>query len=223
MTPAFAAQVAPFIEKGGVYAVANLRGGAEYGEAWHQAGMLGKKQNVFDDFIAAAEWLIREKITSPQRLAISGRSNGGLLTSAVLTQRPELFRAVISGVPLTDMLRYQKFRIAQLWIPEYGSSEDPQAFKWLFQYSPYHRVKDGVDYPAVLIFTAESDSRVDAMHARKMAARLQAATSGKRPIVLRLESKAGHGAGKPLRKQIDQYTDELAFLFAQLDMAPGVL
>jgi prolyl oligopeptidase len=223
MTPAFAAQVAPFIERGGVYAVANLRGGAEYGEAWHQAGMLGKKQNVFDDFIGAAEWLIREKVTSPQRLAISGRSNGGLLTSAVLTQRPELFRAVISGVPLTDMLRYQKFRIAQLWIPEYGSADDPEAFKWLFQYSPYHRVKSGVDYPAVLIFTAESDSRVDAMHARKMAARLQAATAGKRPIVLRLERKAGHGAGKPLSKLIEQYTDELSFLIGQLDMASGVL
>jgi prolyl oligopeptidase len=223
MTPAFAAQIAPFIERGGVYAVANLRGGAEYGEAWHQAGMLGKKQNVFDDFIAAAEHLIREKVTSPARLAISGRSNGGLLTSAVLTQRPELFRAVISGVPLTDMLRYQKFRIAQLWIPEYGSADDPQAFQWLYQYSPYHRVKEGVDYPAVLIFTAESDTRVDAMHARKMAARLQAATSGKRPIVLRLESKAGHGVGKPLRKQIEQYTDELAFLFAQLEIGSGVL
>jgi prolyl oligopeptidase len=223
LTPAFAAQVAPFIERGGVYAVANLRGGAEYGETWHQAGMLGNKQNVFDDFIGAAEYLIREKITSPQRLAISGRSNGGLLTSAVLTQRPELFRAVISGVPLTDMLRYQKFRIAQLWIPEYGSADDAEAFKWLYRYSPYHRVKDGVDYPAVLIFTAESDSRVDAMHARKMAARLQAATSGTRPVVLRLESKAGHGAGKPLRKLIEQYTDEMAFLFGQLDLATGVL
>ena len=141
----------------------------------------------------------------------------------MLTQRPDLFRAVISGVPLTDMLRYQKFRIAQLWIPEYGSADDPQAFKWLFPYSPYHRVKHGVDYPAVLLFTAESDTRVDAMHARKMAARLQAATSGKRPILLRLESKAGHGAGKPLGKSIEQYTDELAFLFAQLDLGGSVL
>ena len=223
LTPAFAAQVAPFIERGGVYAVANLRGGAEYGETWHQAGMLARKQTVFDDFIAAAEYLIAEKFTSADKLAISGRSNGGLLTSAVLTQRPELFRAVISGVPLTDMLRYQKFRIAQLWIPEYGSADDPEAFKWLYAYSPYHRVKEGVDYPAVLLFTAESDSRVDAMHARKMAARLQAATTGKRPILLRLENKAGHGAGKPLRKLIDQYTDELAFLFGQLDLPSGVL
>jgi prolyl oligopeptidase len=171
---------------------------------------------VFDDFIAAAEYLVREKITSPERLAISGRSNGGLLTSAAVTQRPELFRAVISGVPLTDMVRYHLFRIAKLWIPEYGSSEDPEQFKFLYAYSPYHRVKDGVDYPAVLVFTAESDTRVDAMHARKMAARLQAATSGTRPILLRLESHAGHGAGKPLAKIIAQFTDELAFLFGQL-------
>ena len=219
LTPSFAAQLGPFIEKGGVYAVANLRGGAEYGEAWHQAGMLGRKQNVFDDFIAAAEHLVAQKITSPAKLAISGRSNGGLLTSAALTQRPDLFRAVISGVPLTDMIRYHHFRIAKLWIPEYGSSEDPQAFKWLHAYSPYHRVKDKVDYPAVLLFTAESDTRVDAMHARKMAARLQAATSGKRPILLRLEGKAGHGAGKPLGKQIAQFTDELSFLFAELGMS----
>jgi prolyl oligopeptidase len=219
LTPGYASSVGPFIERGGVYAVANLRGGAEYGEAWHQAGMLGRKQTVFDDFIAAAEFLIRDKITSRDKLAISGRSNGGLLTSAAVTQRPDLFRAVISGVPLTDMIRYHKFRIAQLWIPEYGSSEDAQAFKWLYAYSPYHRVKDGVDYPAVLIFTAESDTRVDAMHARKMAARLQAATTGKRPILLRLESRAGHGAGKPLAKVLAQYTDEMAFLFSQLGMA----
>jgi prolyl oligopeptidase len=219
LTPAFASSVGPFIERGGVYAVANLRGGAEYGEAWHQAGMLGRKQTVFDDFIGAAEFLIREKVTSREKLAISGRSNGGLLTSAAVTQRPDLFRAVISGVPLTDMIRYHKFRIAQLWIPEYGSSEDPAAFKWLYAYSPYHRVKDGVDYPAVLIFTAESDTRVDAMHARKMAARLQAATTGKRPILLRLESRAGHGAGKPLAKVLAQYTDEMAFLFSQLGMS----
>ena len=216
LTPGFAAMMAPFIEQGGVYAVANLRGGAEYGEDWHQAGMLGRKQNVFDDFIAAAEYLVREKITSPARLAISGRSNGGLLTTAAITQRPDLFQAVISGVPLTDMIRYHRFRIAKLWIPEYGSSEDPAAFKWLHAYSPYHRVKDGADYPATLIFTAESDTRVDAMHARKMAARLQAASKGKRPILLRLESQAGHGAGKPLGKIIAQYTDELAFLFGQL-------
>jgi prolyl oligopeptidase len=215
--PHWEPQVAPFLEHGGVYAVAILRGGGEYGETWHQAGMLGHKQNVFDDFIGAAEWLIREKITSPAHLAISGRSNGGLLIGATLTQRPELFRAAICGVPLLDMIRYHRFRIAQLWTPEYGSSDDPEQFKWLYAYSPYHHVKDGVAYPAVLIHTAESDTRVDPMHARKMTARLQAASSGG-PVLLRLESKAGHGAGKPLGKVIDQLTDEWSFLFSQLGL-----
>ncbi len=226
LTPGFSAQMVPFIEAGGVYAVANLRGGAEFGETWHQAGMLAHKQNVFDDFAAAAEYLVREKLTSPQRLACSGRSNGGLLAGAALTQRPDLFAAVISGVPLLDMIRYHKFRIAQLWAAEYGSSEDPEQFKWLLAYSPYHRVRDGVAYPATLIFTAESDSRVDPMHARKMTARLQAAvaaksggaTIAKGPILLRLEKQAGHGAGKPLGKVIAQTTDELSFLFFQLRM-----
>jgi prolyl oligopeptidase len=215
--PHWEPQVAPFLEHGGVYAVAILRGGGEYGESWHQAGMLAHKQNVFDDFIGAAEWLIREKITSPAHLAISGRSNGGLLIGATITQRPELFRAAICGVPLLDMIRYHRFRIAQLWIPEYGSSDDPEQFKWLHAYSPYHHVKDGVAYPAVLIHTAESDTRVDPMHARKMTARLQAASSGG-PVLLRLESKAGHGAGKPLGKVIDQLTDEWSFLFSQLGL-----
>jgi len=215
--PHWEPQVAPFLEHGGVYAVAILRGGGEYGESWHQAGMLAHKQNVFDDFIGAAEWLIREKITSPAHLAISGRSNGGLLIGATITQRPELFRAAICGVPLLDMIRYHRFRIAQLWIPEYGSSDDPEQFKWLYAYSPYHHVKDGVGYPATLIHTAESDTRVDPMHARKMTARLQAASSGG-PVLLRLESKAGHGAGKPLGKVIDQLTDEWSFLFSQLGL-----
>jgi prolyl oligopeptidase len=215
--PHWEPQVAPFLEHGGVYAVAILRGGGEYGEAWHQAGMLGHKQNVFDDFIGAAEWLIREKITAPAHLAISGRSNGGLLIGATITQRPELYRAAICGVPLLDMIRYHRFRIAQLWIPEYGSSEDPEQFKWLYAYSPYHHVKDGIAYPAVLIHTAESDTRVDPMHARKMTARLQAASTGG-PVLLRLESKAGHGAGKPLGKVIDQLTDEWSFLFSQLGL-----
>jgi prolyl oligopeptidase len=219
LTPAFAAAVAPFIEAGGVYAVANLRGGGEYGESWHAAGMLAQKQNVFDDVIAAAEFLIAEKITSPAHLAISGRSNGGLLVGAAITQRPDLFRAAVCGVPLLDMLRYHHFRIAQLWIPEYGSADDPQQFRWLQAYSPYHHVKEGVDYPATLFFTAASDSRVDPLHARKMTARLQAATTGsKGPILLRLETQAGHGAGKPLGKLLAQYTDELAFLFQELGM-----
>ena len=222
LTPAFAAWVGPFLERGGVYAVPNLRGGGEYGEAWHQAGMLDRKQNVFDDFAAAAEYLVREKITSPEHLAISGRSNGGLLTAATLVQHPDLCKAAVVGVPLTDMVRYHRLQIARLWLPEYGSPEDAREFPWLLAYSPYHHVKDGVAYPATLVFSAESDTRVDPMHARKFAARLQAATSGPAPILLRIEDKAGHGAGKPLAKIVDQYTDEFSFLFWQLGMsAPG--
>jgi prolyl oligopeptidase len=219
LTPGFAAWVGPFLERGGVYAVPNLRGGGEYGEAWHQAGMLGNKQNVFDDFAAAAEHLIAEKITSPARLAIAGRSNGGLLVAASLVQHPQLFKAAVAGVPLTDMVRYPRMQIARLWIPEYGSPDDAKAFAWLYAYSPYHHVKDGTAYPATLILSAESDTRVDPMHARKLAARLQAASSGSAPILLRMESQAGHGAGKPLGKVIAQYTDEFAFLFEQLGIS----
>jgi prolyl oligopeptidase len=171
---------------------------------------------VFDDFIAAAEHLVAAHITTPRRLAISGRSNGGLLVGAALTQRPELFRAVVCGVPLLDMLRYHQFQLAKLWIPEYGSADDPDAFRWLHAYSPYHRVRDGVAYPAVLLVSAVTDTRVDPMHARKMAARLQAASGSGRPVLLRLETKAGHGAGKPLAKVIAQTVDEWSFLYAQL-------
>jgi prolyl oligopeptidase len=216
MLPVWTPSVVPFLEAGGVYAVAVLRGGGEYGETWHQAGMLARKQNVFDDFIAAAQALIAKKVTAPAHLAISGRSNGGLLVGAALTQRPDLFRAVVCGVPLLDMVRYHRFRIAQLWIPEYGSPDDAQAFKWLYAYSPYHHVKSGVAYPAVFIHTADSDTRVDPMHARKMTARLQEAGAH---VLLRLESKAGHGVGKPLGKVIDQLTDEWSFLFSQLGIA----
>lgn len=214
--PAWSPSILPLLEAGGVYAVATLRGGGEYGETWHQAGMLGNKQNVFDDFIAAAAWLIDNKVTSAAHLAAMGRSNGGLLVGAAITQRPDLFRAAVAGVPLLDMIRYDKFRLAELWIPEYGSAADAQQFRWLFAYSPYHRVKDGVDYPAVLITTADTDTRVDPLHARKMVARLQAASAGPRPIFLRQESKAGHGAGKPLAATIAQLADEWAFLFWQL-------
>jgi prolyl oligopeptidase len=178
--------------------------------------MLGRKQNSFDDFIAAAEWLIENGYTTPSRLAVAGGSNGGLLMGAVLTQRPDLFRAVVVQVPLLDMLRYHRFLIARLWIPEYGSAEDPAQFPWLRAYSPYHHVRDGVAYPAVLLATAESDTRVDPMHARKMAARLQAATSSPRPILLRLESRAGHGAGKPLNKVLEELTDTWAFVFSEV-------
>jgi prolyl oligopeptidase len=221
MLPSWTPSAIPFLEAGGTYALAVLRGGGEYGEDWHRAGMLARKQNVFDDFIAAAEWLIANRVTSAAHLAISGRSNGGLLVGAALTQRPDLFRAVVCGVPLLDMLRYHHFRIAALWVPEYGSPDDPEAFRWLSAYSPYHHVRDGVSYPAVLLHTAASDTRVDAMHARKMTARLQAANpqgQKSRPVLLRLESHAGHGAGKPLGKVIAQLVDEWSFVFAQLEV-----
>ena len=216
MTPTFSRSLLLWLECGGVLAVPNIRGGGEYGERWHQEGMLGRKQNSFDDFIAAAEWLIAEGYTTPARLAVQGGSNGGLLMGAVLTQRPDLFRAVVIQVPLLDMLRYHRFLIARLWIPEYGSAEDPEQFPWLRAYSPYHHVRAGVAYPAVLLATAERDSRVDPMHARKMAARLQAATASPRPILLRLESRAGHGAGKPLNKVLEEFTDTWTFVFSEL-------
>jgi prolyl oligopeptidase len=215
MTPAFSRSLLLWLERGGVVAIPNIRGGGEYGERWHQEGMLGRKQNSFDDFIAAAEWLIEQGYTTPARLAAAGGSNGGLLMGAVLTQRPDLFRAVVIQVPLLDMLRYHRFLIARLWIPEYGSAEDAAQFPWLKAYSPYHHVRDGVAYPAVLLATAESDSRVDPMHARKMTARLQAATSSPRPILLRLESRAGHGAGKPLNKVLEELTDTWTFVFSE--------
>jgi prolyl oligopeptidase len=218
LTPIFSASRFLFLEQGGLIAIPNLRGGGEYGEQWHQSGMLGKKQNVFDDFLAAAEWLIAQKYTEKSRLAIMGGSNGGLLVGAALTQRPDLFRAVVCAVPLLDMVRYHKFLIARLWIPEYGSADDAEQFKWLYTYSPYHHVKDGTAYPAVFLEAAESDSRVDALHARKMAARLQAATSSNQPVLLRLETKAGHGAGKPRAKIVDELTDSWSFVFWQLGM-----
>ena len=220
LTPEFKRQTYLWMERGGVYAVANLRGGAEFGEDWHRAGMLDKKQNVFDDMIAAAEYLIAEKYTDKDHLAIQGGSNGGLLMGAMMTQRPDLFRAVVCQVPLLDMLRYQDFQIAKLWIPEYGSAENPEQFKWLYAYSPYHHVKPGTEYPAILFMTADTDTRVDPMHAKKMAAEMQAeaknGASKTRPILLRIETKAGHGAGKPVTKQIEEFTDIYSFLFWQL-------
>jgi prolyl oligopeptidase len=220
LTPTFSRTAYLWMEHGGIYAVANLRGGAEFGEDWHRAGMLDKKQNVFDDMIAAAQHLISEKYTDKQHLAIQGGSNGGLLMGAMITQRPDLFRAVVCQVPLLDMLHYQDFQIAKLWIPEYGTAENPDQFKWLYAYSPYHHVKTGVEYPAILFMTADTDTRVDPMHAKKMTALMQAAagngSSHTRPILLRIESKAGHGAGKPVTKQIEEFTDVYSFLFWQL-------
>jgi len=223
-TPSFSRAMYLWMEHGGVYAVANLRGGSEFGEDWHRAGMLEKKQNVFDDFIAAAEYLIAQKYTDKDHLAILGGSNGGLLMGAMITQRPDLFRAVICAVPLLDMLRYQNFQIAKLWIPEYGSAEDPKQFDFIYAYSPYHHVKAGQEYPAILFMTADTDTRVDPMHAKKMAALMQAeaknGASKERPILLRIETKAGHGQGKPVTKQIEENTDMYSFLFWQLGMRP---
>jgi prolyl oligopeptidase len=224
LTPAFNRSMYLWMEHGGIYAVANLRGGAEFGEDWHRAGMLDKKQNVFDDFIAAGEYLIAQKYTDKDHLAIQGGSNGGLLMGAMITQRPDLFRAVVCQVPLLDMLRYQNFQIAKLWIPEYGSAEDAKQFDWLYAYSPYHHVKPGVEYPAVLFMTGDTDTRVDPMHAKKMAALMQAEAkngdSKEKPILLRIESKAGHGQGKPITKQIEEGTDMYSFLFWQLGVKP---
>ena len=216
LSPRFSRSTYAFLEQGGISVQANLRGGGEFGEAWHRAGQLEKKQNVFDDFIAVAEDLVKTKLTRPERLAIHGRSNGGLLVAAAVVQRPELFRAAVSGVPLTDMLRYHRFQIAKLWIPEYGSPEDPKQFEWLLGYSPYHHVTLGTEYPAVLLMTAESDTRVDPMHARKMAAALEYATRSSRPIYLRTETRAGHGAGKPISKVADEYADIFAFVLSEL-------
>jgi len=221
LTPEFSKTLFPWLDRDGIFAVANLRGGSEFGEDWHRAGMLDKKQNVFDDFIAAAEYLLKQGYTDRQHLAIRGGSNGGLLVGAAMTQRPDLFRAVICQVPLLDMLRYQNFQIAKLWIPEYGSSDDPKQFQWLYAYSPYQHVKTNTTYPAVLFMTAESDTRVDPMHAKKMTAELQAANRGPNPILLRIETKAGHGVGKPISKLVDEWTDIYSFLFWQLGMESG--
>lgn len=218
MTPEFSKPIFPWLEHGGIFAMANLRGGSEFGEDWHRAGMLDKKQNVFDDFIAAAEYLQKEGYTDKEHLAIRGGSNGGLLMGVMITQRPDLFRAVVCAVPLLDMLRYQNFQIAKLWIPEYGSSAEAKQFKWLYAYSPYHHVTKGTVYPAVLFMTADTDTRVDPMHAKKMAAELQADNGGPNPILLRIETKAGHGAGKPINKLVEDWTDIYSFLFWQLGM-----
>jgi prolyl oligopeptidase len=217
--PRFLPRAVLWAEHGGVFAVANLRGGGEFGEEWHKAAMLEKKQNVFDDFVAAAQWLVAKGYTQPGKLAIAGTSNGGLLVGAALTQRPELFGAVACGYPVLDMLRYHKFLVAQFWVPEYGSAEDPDQFKYLYAYSPYHHVKPGTKYPAVLFFTGDSDTRVDPLHARKMAALLQAASGSGRPVLLRYETKSGHSGGLPLSKEVEQMTDVQAFLLWQLGVA----
>jgi prolyl oligopeptidase len=218
MGPGYSPAVAAVCDDGGQYAVAHIRGGSEEGEAWHRAGMREHKQQVFDDFAAAADWLVDTGRTSRPNLAIRGGSNGGLLVGAALTQRPDLCAAAHCAVPLLDMVRYHLFRIARLWIPEFGVPDVAEEFGWLYASSPYHHVIDGTCYPATLITTGEEDSRVDPNHARKMVARLQEATScgDTRPILLRLESRAGHGQGKPVSKQADELTDVLSFFATHL-------
>jgi prolyl oligopeptidase len=216
LTPAFSTRAALWIEQGGVYAVANLRGGGEFGETWHESGMLERKQNVFDDFLSAARWLIDNRYTRPDRLAITGRSNGGLLVGAALTQAPELFQAVICGYPLLDMIRYHQFLVAKFWVPEYGSSDDAAQFRTLLAYSPYHHVKPGTKYPAALFLTGDADTRVDPLHARKMTALVQAATASDRPVLLKYDTKLGHVGARPISQSIDDLTDEFCFLFEQL-------
>jgi len=219
-TPRFSASVAMWINHGGVYAMPNIRGGSEFGEAWHRDGMLDKKQNTFDDFIAAAEWLVANRYTNPSKLAISGGSNGGLLVGAAMTQRPDLFQAVVCWHPLLDMVRYHRFLVASFWVPEYGSADDSEQFKYIYAYSPYQHVANGVDYPAMLMVSGDADTRVDPLHARKMVARLQAATSSSRPILLLYDTKGGHMGGKPLAKVIEDQADETQFLFWQLGIEP---
>jgi len=227
MTPAFNPVHYYFIERGGIFAVANLRGGSEYGEEWHKAGMLEKKQNVFDDFGAAAKWLVRNGYTSKEKIAVSGRSNGGLLAAAMVTQQPELFEVAIVQVPVIDMLRYHTFTVGRFWIPEYGSSEDREQFKFLYAYSPLHNVKKGMKYPATLITTADTDDRVDPGQAKKFAATLQESQGGSEPILIRIETKAGHSSGavgaggKPVSKLIDEWSDIWTFVFAELEMNTG--
>lgn len=218
LTPSFSISRLIFLEKGGIYAVANIRGGGEYGEDWHKAGTILQKQNVFDDFIAAAEYLIAEKYTSPDKLAINGGSNGGLLVGACMTQRPELFKVAIPAVGVLDMLRYHKFTIGWAWATDYGTSDKEEEFKYLYGYSPLHNLKKGVDYPATLILTADHDDRVVPAHSFKFAATLQEMHAGDDPVIIRIDVKAGHGAGKPTAKRIDEATDVMSFIFYNLNM-----
>ncbi len=224
MLPSFGLNLFPWLEAGGGYALPNLRGGGEYGEEWHRAGMREHKQNVFDDFAAAAQWLIDHKYTRPDKLAIQGGSNGGLLMGAAVTQHPELFRAVQCQVPLLDMVRYHLFGSGKTWIPEYGSAEDPNEFKWLLAYSPYHHVQKGTKYPALLMMSADSDDRVDPLHARKMTAELQWAEGGAakdgRAVLLRIEKHSGHGGADLVKQAVEQSADSYVFLMHELGMTP---
>jgi prolyl oligopeptidase len=218
VTPGFNVSNLYFMEQGGIYVVVSLRGGSEYGEAWHKAGMLDQKQHVFDDFIGAAEYLVKEKYTNPEKIAIRGGSNGGLLVGACMTQRPDLFKVALPAVGVMDMLRFQKFTIGWAWAVEYGSSDNAEQFKYLLKYSPLHNLKPGTSYPATLITTADHDDRVVPAHSFKFAAELQACNAGPNPVLIRIETQAGHGAGKPTSKQIDEATDIWAFTMYNLGM-----
>ncbi len=219
MSPGFVGLAAEFVRRGGVYAVAGIRGGDEYGEAWHRDGMLARKQNGFDDFIAAAEWLMAEGWAHPRRLAIKGGSNGGLLMGAMLTQRPDLFRCVVCAVPLLDMIRYPRFLIARYWIPEYGDPDREEDFRVLLAYSPYHRVREGIDHPPVLVRTGLHDIRVDPMHARKFVARLQGNAAQRHPVLLYADRSSGHGSGKSVPDQILESTREWTWIFHHLGLS----
>src|SRR5690606_37207144 len=220
-TPHFSVPNLLWMELGGVFAMPNLRGGGEFGEAWHTAGTKTRKQNVFDDFIAAAEWLVAHGYTRPEKLAIGGRSNGGLLVGAAITQRPDLFGAALPGVGVLDMLRFNKFTIGWAWESDYGSPQKPDEFAALHAYSPYHNVREGVEYPATLVYTADHDDRVVPAHSCKFAAALQHAQRGSDPVLIRINTRAGHGAGKPTSKKIEEWADLWGFLVANLDMTLG--
>ena len=217
--PNFSTMAYPWLEHGGVYAVANLRGGGEYGENWHRAGMRQNKQNVFDDFIASAEFLIQKGYTKPDKLVIHGRSNGGLLVGAAMTQRPDLFRVVLCGVPLLDMVRYHRFGSGKTWIEEYGSADNADDFKTLYGYSPYHHVKDGTRYPSLLLLTADSDDRVDPMHARKFGAEMQHASTGGK-VLIRVEANSGHGGADKVQSLVEERADTYAFALSELEGRP---
>ena len=218
LTPRFNANYIAWLEQGGVFAVANLRGGGEYGKKWHKAGTKLKKQNVFDDFISAAEYLIKNQYTNNKKLAIHGGSNGGLLVAAVINQRPDLFAAGLPAVGVMDMLRFQHFTAGRYWVDDYGSSADKEEFKALLAYSPYHNVNKGTKYPAVLVLTGDTDDRVVPSHSFKYISALQAAQSGEKPVLIRISTKTGHGAGKSLQKRLEEFSDMLAFTLHNLDV-----
>jgi prolyl oligopeptidase len=221
LTPSFRLTAIPFLEAGGIYVVANLRGGGEYGQEWHLAGTKQNKQNVFDDFIAAAEYLIENNYTNPKRIAIQGGSNGGLLVGACMTQRPDLFKVALPAVGVMDMLRFQKFTIGWAWTGDYGSSDNAEDFQYIYKYSPLHNIQEGVEYPATLVTTADHDDRVVPAHSFKFMATLQAKNRGDNPVLIRIETMAGHGAGKPTAKQIEEATDVMSFMMFNLRMEPA--